>query len=435
MASVVNDPNGRKRILFIGADGERRPIRLGKVSVKQAEAFKVKVEQLVSARITGSMDDETARWLVGIDDSIHAKLAAVELVEPRQTMTLGGWLNSYLAGRACELKPRSLQKLQDTSDMMLAHFKPATVLRSITPQQASEWRQALEKRLSVASARIHSGNAKTMMSEAVRRRLIPDNPFAHLKSGATPSKYTRYITPDEIERIIEACPNAEWRLLFGLARLAGLRVPSESHLLTWADVDWERARLTVQSPKTERHHGHEQRIVPITPRLMELLQTRFDECPEGTEKLVTMRGGWITRQVRVIAKRAGVEMWDRLWQALRSSCEKEWAMTFPQYAVSKWIGHSITVSGRHYANDVPDELFDKAAQNQAQSQAVLSRTASLEQQATPIIPQETAPAGTCSQEKRVSDGIRTRDPKDHNSPHCISFVILKSLSAHILHSD
>ena len=36
-------------------------------------------------------------------------------------------------------------------------------------------------------------------------------------------------------------------------------------------------------------------------------------------------------------------------------------MFFPQYAVSKWIGHSITISGRHYANDVPDELLDKAS--------------------------------------------------------------------------
>jgi hypothetical protein len=36
-------------------------------------------------------------------------------------------------------------------------------------------------------------------------------------------------------------------------------------------------------------------------------------------------------------------------------------MTFPQYAVSKWIGHSITVSGKHYANAVPDELFARAA--------------------------------------------------------------------------
>ena len=40
---------------------------------------------------------------------------------------------------------------------------------------------------------------------------------------------------------------------------------------------------------------------------------------------------------------------------------KQWAMKFPQYAVSKWMGHSTTVSGRHCANDVLDELFDKAA--------------------------------------------------------------------------
>ncbi len=43
-------------------------------------------------------------------------------------------------------------------------------------------------------------------------------------------------------------------------------------------------------------------------------------------------------------------------------------MTFPQYAVSKWIGHSITVSGRHYANDVPDELFQRAAGPEQEAQ-------------------------------------------------------------------
>ena len=33
----------------------------------------------------------------------------------------------------------------------------------------------------------------------------------------------------------------------------------------------------------------------------------------------------------------------------------------PKFAVSLWMGHSMTVSGRHYANNVPDELFAKAA--------------------------------------------------------------------------
>jgi len=69
----------------------------------------------------------------------------------------------------------------------------------------------------------------------------------------------------------------------------------------------------------------------------------------------------VIRRVRRIWAAAGVEPWARLWQTLRSSCVKEWAMTFPQYAVSKWIGHSIAISGKHYANAVPDELFDRAA--------------------------------------------------------------------------
>ena len=32
-----------------------------------------------------------------------------------------------------------------------------------------------------------------------------------------------------------------------------------------------------------------------------------------------------------------------------------------QFAVSLWMGHSMTVSGRHYANNVPDELFARVA--------------------------------------------------------------------------
>lgn len=62
----------------------------------------------------------------------------------------------------------------------------------------------------------------------------------------------------------------------------------------------------------------------------------------------------------MICANAGVEPWQRLWQTLRSSCKKR-DMSFPQQTVSKWIGHSITVSGRHYANDVPAELFKAVA--------------------------------------------------------------------------
>jgi len=294
---------------------------------------------------------------------MYDKLVAVDLAQPRTRITLHGWLDQYINERKGELKPESIRKLEQTKNKLSAHFDAKVELRKVSIQDATDWRKSLKKAdLSEAAIKTHCGNAKTMIGEAVHRKLISDNPFALLKSGPTASKYSRYITPNEIDRVVEECPNAEWRLLFGLARYAGLRIPSESHLLAWADVDFDDGRLTVRSPKTEHHDGHEQRMVPITPKLMQLLHERFAEAEEGQQHLVSIKGkGAVLRQVRAICKRAGVEPWKRLWQTLRQSCEKEWAMSFPQYAVSKWVGHSMAVSGKHYANDVPDELFAKAS--------------------------------------------------------------------------
>ncbi len=37
MASIVRDPNGRKRILYFNADGERKPLRLGIATMSYAQ--------------------------------------------------------------------------------------------------------------------------------------------------------------------------------------------------------------------------------------------------------------------------------------------------------------------------------------------------------------------------------------------------------------
>lgn len=364
MASITTRPNGSRFITFLDGSGQAKHITLGKIDRRYAEALKVKVEDLVSASIHGhAPTDETCRWLAGRDERLYTKLSDAGLVPRRETATLSEVLDRYIEDREGELKPESIRKLNQTRTKLLEYFDPSTPVRKITEQDAALWRRSLKDQgLSEAVVKTHSGNAKTMVADAVKRKAIPENPFAGLKSGSTPSKYSRYITPEEIQSVIKACPNPEWRLLFGLARYAGLRVPSETHLLTWSDVDFERCRLRVRSPKTERYEGHDERLVPIDPRLMALLQDRFTWCPEGEARLVTINGkGAFVRPVRKIWAKANVKPWERLWQTLRSSCEKEWAMTHPQYAVSKWIGHSITVSGRHYANDVPDELFDRAA--------------------------------------------------------------------------
>ena len=47
MASVIRDPGGLKRVQWCVGDGDRRTLRLGNVSVRQAEAVRIRVEQVL----------------------------------------------------------------------------------------------------------------------------------------------------------------------------------------------------------------------------------------------------------------------------------------------------------------------------------------------------------------------------------------------------
>lgn len=109
MASICRDKNGRKRILFMAGNGSRKTIRLGKTSIKQAESFKIKLEALIAGRFSGSIEAETARWVAGLPDDIHGRLASADLVMARaatMSLTLGQFLSEYTQSRS-DVKPNT----------------------------------------------------------------------------------------------------------------------------------------------------------------------------------------------------------------------------------------------------------------------------------------------------------------------------------------
>src|SRR5687768_17073986 len=100
MASISNDGGGLRRILFVDPDGERKAIRLGKVSQRAAEAVKFRVEQLLAAKLTGhALEADTAQWLNELQPKMADKLARVGLIpkrEPKPTATLKAFIESYI---------------------------------------------------------------------------------------------------------------------------------------------------------------------------------------------------------------------------------------------------------------------------------------------------------------------------------------------------
>ncbi|MCA9235754.1 MAG: site-specific integrase [Planctomycetales bacterium] len=365
MASISREPNGRRSIQFVAGDGKRRTIRLGKISQRGAEAVKLRVEQLNAAAISGhAVDPDTARWLATLDSPLHEKLARVGLIHERETATLTNYLAAYIVERT-DVKPLTVKKYRTTERELVAHFGAEQSLRLITAGDADGWRRSLAScGLAENTVRKHTAVAKVFFNAAQRKGLIEANPFADLKATIQPntSRY-HFVTREDTTAVLEACPDAEWRLLFALSRYGGLRCPSEHLALRWRDILWARGRINVPSPKTEHHAGGESRTVPIFPELLPYLQDAYELAEDGAEFVIARyrdtNSNLRTQLLRII-QRSGLQSWPKLFQNLRSTRETELAEDFPLHVVCAWIGNSQPVAAKHYLQ-VTDDHFERAA--------------------------------------------------------------------------
>jgi len=302
MASIIKQPGGRKAIQFKSPDGKRRTIRLGKIAQRTAESVKTHIEQLASAAITGQAPpDETARWLTRLDETMSDKLARVGLIPKRGTIRLGTFLDEYFTKRT-DVKGQTRRSWRPAKRNLLIFFGPDRLITEITTGDAKDFErflktkakrkaktQAKEKATGLGSdtARKRIAHAKQFFQDAVDRDLIAKNPFRGLKStmqGNTDRFF--FVTHNAAVRVLDACPDTNWRLIFALCRYGGLRCPSEVSRLRLNDVDWGRDRFLVHSPKTEHHEGKASRWVPIFPELRPYLEDAWEAAEPGQEYFI-----------------------------------------------------------------------------------------------------------------------------------------------------
>lgn len=381
MASVSNDPNGRRRVLFTRS-GKRQAIRLGKVSERAAETVCRHVENILAAELSRlPLDLETARWLGQVGDELAAKLAAVGLMPKRAASTLGPFLDAYVASRT-DLKPRTTENLTICAARLTEFFGADKALRDITARDAERWflwmkepGQKGKREIQYADGTVGRTvkRAQQFFAAAVRDRLLTENPFARLKPPSDANEARKaYIDRPTAARLLEACPGPEWRLIVALSRFGGLRCPSETLAVEWSDIDWARERFTVRSPKTGT------RTVPIFPDLRPHLESAFEAAADGACHVIAGyrdAGQNLRTQMLRIIRKAGVDPYPKVFHNLRASCETDLMQHFPVHVVCSWIGHKALIAQKHYLT-VTEADFRQAAQNAAQHGAEMVRTAS-----------------------------------------------------------
>jgi integrase len=340
---------------WYGSDGKRHSKHVGKVGkVSKRRATKERDKK------QAELDSNPGRREVG------------------RSPSLGEFNSAYLAARTKELAPGTLELHEQTVRYLEGFFGKERRLDSISRADARAFKTALgnnelghvnkrrrAKGLEAATVDQHIRNARTVFNQALADDLVMFNPFGKLSGTKLVQKDWHYVDLAEFGKLMVAAKPG-WKLLFGLARFAALRL-EEALELPRRKVDWQNRRLVVISRDCSAAEGQftpkdrESRVVPICPQLYALLRDAFD--PES--ELVIPAGGVVYKNVwrdfGVIAKRAGVPRYSNPIHSLRKSCITDWAKNHPMHVVQEWAGHEDIKTTRNFYLKVSESEYLKAA--------------------------------------------------------------------------
>jgi len=344
-------------------DGKKRQtIHLGgkQYTKKTAERFKRIVEALLYYRRNGiSIPDKSdEHWLTNAPAELKAKLAKVGLIVVDETKTCGQLWDAFLKFKMAEIKLKTVKGYQESRLRFFEMFSPSEPIEQITLERLLEWRTSLQDEYAEATVAGHIKKIKAVLNWAVDQDWLTKSPARKIPQGSFRNReHDRFITMEEYAKLLDACPNQEWRVIVALARIGGLRCPSELQQLRWKDVDWEQNRFLLHPPKTERHVNHATRLVPLFDELKAELQNHFSD--NGNEFVVQGYQGtaWsLFEHFQQIAESADLGRIKCPFRNMRRSRSNEVVRRWGDVMKKLWIGHTADLVERHYRQHLDEDF-------------------------------------------------------------------------------
>lgn|GEM_PF-2186375 len=363
--------NGKAYLIQFSLNGARRSLFLdGKYTREMAEDIKGVVEKCVDAIETdNSLDRRTLAWLENVNDDLRARLIACGLVEeddPGGAYTVRELFDLFLEKTEKTRKASTLMVYERAGNAIFRFIDGSLKVGEFQRKQALDLVERLtQSRYAPTTRALYICTIKAVFNMAVDREIIDKSPFVRIPCGNTRNKNREfYIDSDFFGKMLDACRTAQERTLLTFYRVAGMRC-SEAVLVTWRDVDFEKGRLVVHSPKTERIDGRAQRIIPLFPAVRKTLleQQKEETILSLDDRIIPVSRRWAWCFIRGLLKRKGLPQYPRLVQNLRSSASIDIYRRYGELAENNWLGHSAATAKEHYLH-VLDSEFQRAVEDE-----------------------------------------------------------------------
>lgn len=361
--------DGAQRDLFVHTTDERDQVKLH-------------IKRLVSSKRTGAPCLESEEWAARLPKNSNVKefLIRWKVIQDTsdQEKTIGDLYKVFVIDG--KEKPRTLKNRQNCFNNLIQFFGKDCPLKDITRQRAEELIKHLERRGNAFTGEGLGDNTlggrikrfKQFFRFACEERWISENPFIRFKAvSKTNIDRWQYISKEDVIDVIDSTPNKEHKVIIALVRFCGIRGASELSRLTFdasclhLSNAGKGAELIVHSTKVERHAGHEQRTIPLTPFVEGLIRDLWETIPEGENRFFPKMKA--TSNIGVIVKKVFMRYGVNIGQMynLRKSYVTDLMAgglheTDPKM-FEMLAGHDVRVSLAHY-QIISDERKERAAE-------------------------------------------------------------------------
>ncbi len=261
-------------------------------------------------------------------------------VAPQKRMLFADYARKYLK-HSRENKAEGTSTRDRTSIVHLKEFFGELCLEEITLARIEEYKSQRLEKVTSSTVNRETGCLDHMLNMAIEWEILREKPFKKIRKMKEPPGRIRYLTLEEIPRLLREC-SARILLIVFTALNTGMR-KGEITDLRWRDVDLANRIIHI-----ERAKNRERRDVPINEPLMRMLQLRERQGPKVFEGVGEFRKSFLGA-----VKRAGIE--DFRFHDLRHSFASYLVMQGTSILLVKdLLGHKTLEMTLRYAHLAPD---------------------------------------------------------------------------------
>jgi integrase len=155
---------------------------------------------------------------------------------------LDRWLETAVRAR---VRPKTFQDYQGMLHRYVRPILGDRVLAGMSPLDLQTmYQQMTERGLSARTVRYAHVVVKSAMQQAVRWRLLLENPADGLRVPQQPRNEMRALSVDQARTLLKAAEGTKYGPVVAIALTTGMR-PSEYLGLKWQDIDWARQTVSV----------------------------------------------------------------------------------------------------------------------------------------------------------------------------------------------